>query len=101
MKAVLTQCKKVAQCPYCGKENGTVKKSGPLKISHEPYRSTKNKDLKEQAQKKFSTVVGANQNLAAGLEKMQQDLNPLKVLELFKRISAEVSCKRDTKDVTR
>ena len=91
MKQVLAQCKKVAQCPYCGKENGTVKKSGPLKISHEPYRSTKNKVLKEEAQKKFLTVVGQHQNMAAGLEKMQQDLNPMKVLELFKRVSAEVS----------
>ena len=83
-------CKKQAICPYCGSANGIVKKSGALKISHEPYRSTKTAEQRKEAMTKFATVMAENKGLAANLEKLQEDLNPLKVLELFKRVSAEV-----------
>ena len=90
-KAVLTLCKKQPICPHCGSANGVVKKSGPLKISHEPYRSTKVKDLKEEEKSKMATVVGENRGLAAALEKKQDDMNALKVYELFRKVSPEVS----------
>lgn len=90
MKRVLSTCKKVNNCPYCGGINGIVKKSGPMKISHEPYRASKMKDAKEEFLATFKTVIGENSKIGDHLAQAVEDLNPLKVLELFKRISAEV-----------
>lgn len=91
MKRVLSSCKKVTICPYCSGINGIVKKSGPMKISHEPYRATKMKDAKEEFLATFKTVIGENSKIGDHLAQAVEDMNPLKVLELFKRISAEVS----------
>lgn len=43
-------------------------------------------------QAKYSTVVIGNMSMAGGLQKLVEDLNPLKVYELFRRVSSEVSC---------
>lgn len=67
-----------------------VKKSGALKISHEPFRATKMADAKKEWMATFATAVAEQQALAANLGKASEDLNPLKVLELFKRVTAEV-----------
>ena len=96
LKAVLATCKKQPICPYCGSANGVVKKSGALKISHEPYRSTKVKDMKEEAKQLYGTVLAENRAFAIGLEKMQEDMNALKVLEIFRKISPEVSLGRES-----
>lgn len=48
-KKVVELCKKVSKCHFCGEINGTVKKCGLLKISHEKFR----------AQKKTGDVVSA------------------------------------------
>ena len=37
-RAVSSQCRKRALCPYCGAINGVVKKHGALRIVHEKYR---------------------------------------------------------------
>lgn len=88
-KAVLSSCKKRAQCPSCGAANGTVKRSGTMKISHEPFRATKNATAKEEYLSGFGTAVAENKALSQHLSRAVEDLNPLKVLELFKRVSAE------------
>jgi DNA-directed RNA polymerase III subunit RPC1 len=75
---------------YCGAANGVVKKSGPLKISHEPYRAAKNADLKAEYVKTFATK-GASENADFNIDAAVEDMNPLKVLELFKRITSDVS----------
>lgn len=38
----------------------------------------------------FETAVAEQQGIAANLGRASEDLNPLKVLELFKRVTAEV-----------
>jgi DNA-directed RNA polymerase III subunit RPC1 len=88
---VLSACKKVTLCPHCGAANGIVKKSGVMKISHEPFRANKMADAKKEWMEGFQTVIGEQQGISAHLGKAVEDLNPLKVLELFKRVSAEVS----------
>ena len=40
-KKIVEMCKKVKTCHYCQDINGTVKKCGLLKISHEKFRSQK------------------------------------------------------------
>ncbi|RSH95176.1 hypothetical protein EHS25_000262 [Saitozyma podzolica] len=88
-KQVLVACKKVTSCPYCGALNGVVKKSGTMKISHERYRAAKTAEAKAEWMAGFKTVIGEQSAIANHLAKAAEDLNPLKVLELFKRISAE------------
>lgn len=62
-----------------------------MKISHEPFRAAKMAGHKEEWISGFATVIGEQQSIGTHLGKAVEDLNPLKVLELFKRISAEVS----------
>ncbi|KAK8843986.1 hypothetical protein IAR55_006779 [Kwoniella newhampshirensis] len=88
-KAVLAACKKRTTCYYCGAPNGVVKKSGALKISHEPFRASKMAGLKDEWMATFKSAVAENQAVATHLSKAVDDLNPLKVLELFKRVTAE------------
>jgi DNA-directed RNA polymerase III subunit RPC1 len=88
-KAVLSSCKKRNTCPWCDAPNGTVKRSGTMKISHEPFRATKNAGAKEEYLSAFGTAVAENKAISQHLSKAVEDLNPLKVLELFKRVSAE------------
>ena len=87
---MLAECKKVSKCPYCYAPNGIVKKNGPMKISHEPYRGTKNAEAKAEYMDKFKVVLSENRGIGNHMDKIVEDLNPLKVLELFKRVSAEV-----------
>lgn len=88
-KGVLAACKKQTTCPYCFAPNGIVKKSGTLKISHEPYRSNKNADAKQEWLASFKSVVAEQGVIGLHLNKSVEDLNPLKVLELFRRVTAE------------
>ncbi|OXH07852.1 DNA-directed RNA polymerase III subunit RPC1 [Cryptococcus neoformans] len=88
-KAVLAACKKQNICTYCGAPNGIVKKSGPLRISHEPYRAAKMASMKDEWMATFKNAVAENQAVATHLSKAVDDLNPLKVLNLFERITAE------------
>lgn len=60
-----------------------------MKISHEPYRASKNAGAKEEYLQGFGTAVAENKALGQHLSKVVEDMNPLKVLELFKRVSAE------------
>lgn len=48
--------------------------------------------MKDEWMATFKSVVAENQAVATHLNKAVDDLNPLKVLELFKRVTAEVSC---------
>lgn len=88
-KAVLAACKKQTTCPYCFSPNGIVKKSGTLKISHEPFRSNKNAEAKQDFYAGFKSVVAEQSTVGQYLTKSVEDLNPLKVLELFRRVTAE------------
>ncbi|KAL7421304.1 DNA-directed RNA polymerase III subunit C1 (rpo31) [Cryptotrichosporon argae] len=90
-KDVLAACKKVSACPYCLAPNGIVKKSGTLKISHEAYRGNKNAEQKKAFQAAFGNALAENQAIGQHLDRASEDLNPLRVLELFRRITAEDS----------
>jgi DNA-directed RNA polymerase III subunit RPC1 len=67
-----------------------VKKSGPLKISHEPYRASKNAEMKADYLKTFA-MKGTEGMKDMKVDSAVEDMNPLKVLELFKRITSDVS----------
>ena len=90
-KAVNTAARKVVYCPYCAAVNGTVKKAGPLRIIHDKFRAKKTAEDMEKYKKTFSSAVEAQKDLGQFIGKaLQEDLNPLKVHDLFRRVSDEV-----------
>jgi len=95
LKKLLEQCKKQRRCFNCNHVNGVVKKAasgaGPaaLKIVHDTFRwigkkATPEKDLWD---KEFDEVFLRNPELEKFVKRIHDDLNPLKVLNLFKQIS--------------
>ncbi|KAH8115769.1 beta and beta-prime subunits of DNA dependent RNA-polymerase [Phellopilus nigrolimitatus] len=90
IKAVNGMARKVVYCPYCSATNGAVKKVGAIKIIHDKFRAKKTADELEKFKKSFSSAVEAQKEIAMYISKaVHEDLNPLKVLDLFKRISDE------------
>ncbi|KAF8550261.1 beta and beta-prime subunits of DNA dependent RNA-polymerase [Imleria badia] len=89
-KAVNTTARKVVYCPYCSATNGAVKKVGALRIIHDKFRAKKTVDEMERWKRTFAPAVEAQKELGMYLNKaVHEDLNPLKTLDLFKRISDE------------
>ncbi|KAJ3826441.1 hypothetical protein F5878DRAFT_258749 [Lentinula raphanica] len=89
-KAVNTLARKTVYCPYCSATNGAVKKAGALKIIHDKFRAKKTAEEMERWKKSFAPAIEEQKDLALYLNKaVHEDLNPLKVLDLFKRISDE------------
>lgn len=95
LKKVLDQCKKQRRCLKCHHVNGVVKKAasgaGPaaLKIVHDTFRWIGKKPTpeKELWDKEFEQVFIRNPELEKFVKRVHDDLNPLKVLNLFKQIS--------------
>lgn len=90
-KKILAKCKKFTICPYCLNKNGTVKKKpGMMKIVHEKYKVVSKKTADPciaEFKNSFLNAVEANKELQSLIDKTQQLLNPLKVLQLFENIS--------------
>lgn len=89
-RAILASCKKQTICRHCGAINGPVKKLGPMRIVHEPFRAAKVAKEKEEHLEKYRTAMADDKHVTRdGLKGIFEDLNPVKVLALFQRISAE------------
>ncbi|EIW82038.1 beta and beta-prime subunits of DNA dependent RNA-polymerase [Coniophora puteana RWD-64-598 SS2] len=89
-KAVNTMARKVVYCPYCSATNGAVKKAGALKIIHDKFRAKKTVEEMEKWKRSFAPAVEAQKELGIYLNKaVHEDINPLRALDLFKRMSNE------------
>ena len=89
-KAVNAMARKVVYCPYCSATNGAVKTAGVLKIVHDKFRAKKTAEELERWKRSFAPAVEAQKELGLYINKaVHEDLNPLKVLDLFKKISDE------------
>ncbi|XP_039583260.1 DNA-directed RNA polymerase III subunit RPC1 [Passer montanus] len=90
-KKVSEKCRKKNTCPYCGAFNGTVKKCGLLKIIHEKYKTNKKvvDPIVSTFLQSFETAIEYNKEVEPLLGRAQENLNPLVVLNLFKRIPVE------------
>ncbi|EAU36765.1 DNA-directed RNA polymerase III largest subunit [Aspergillus terreus NIH2624] len=96
-KRVHERCKKTKTCEACGTINGVVKKAGTsaLKITHDKFRayniSTSTKKVLPPGKGAFDdSLMEArrhNPEVEKHHKKAQDDLNALRVLNLFKRIS--------------
>src|SRR5438067_1368889 len=94
-KKINEQCRKTKNCPNCNAINGTVKKVGPLKVIHDKFRAFNASNAASKVppeekvafEKSFNEARRGNLDFDKHLKKAMDDLNPLKVLNLFKRIS--------------
>ncbi|CAJ2502597.1 Uu.00g099910.m01.CDS01 [Anthostomella pinea] len=94
-KKINELCRKVKHCPYCGAVNGQIRKVGALKLVHDKFVAF-NKSTSVKKQPPPSKVMFDNSfnearkhvnDLDKHLRKAFEDLNPLRVLNLFKQIS--------------
>ncbi|KAJ5950207.1 uncharacterized protein N7479_008620 [Penicillium vulpinum] len=96
-KRINERCRKTRECTYCGAINGVVKKTGTsaLKITHDKFRAFNvSVSVKKQTpiskdvfDNSFLEARGANQEVEKHFKKAQDDMNPLRVLKLFKKMS--------------
>jgi DNA-directed RNA polymerase III subunit RPC1 len=98
-----TTCRKCTICPYCGAINGVVKKIGPMRIAHEQFRGRNKTKVPANAagergvgghvafKESFTEASFESNDLETHLDKAVDDLNPLRVLTLFKNVPA-VDC---------
>ncbi|KAF2198820.1 beta and beta-prime subunits of DNA dependent RNA-polymerase [Delitschia confertaspora ATCC 74209] len=99
LKKVAEEAKKRRSCPHCGAVNGSVRKVAghPLKIVHIKYdaynRSTsktkKPPPGKEEFDASFEVMKSGNPEMDRHFKKAMDDMHPLRVLNLFKKISAQ------------
>ncbi|KAL1971699.1 hypothetical protein VTN31DRAFT_2320 [Thermomyces dupontii] len=96
-KKVLDRCKKTRTCEVCGAINGVVKKAGsaPLKIVHDKFRAFNTSTSAKKAppiskivfEQSMEEARATNPDVEKYYKKAQDDLNALRVLNLFKKIS--------------
>lgn len=94
-KKINEQCRKAKNCPYCGAVNGQIRKVGALKLVHDKFIAF-NKSTSQKKQPPSSKIEFDNSfreakkhvhDLDKHMRKAFEDLNPLRVLNLFKQIS--------------
>ncbi|KAK2176857.1 hypothetical protein NP493_625g00001 [Ridgeia piscesae] len=90
-KKIIERCKKSTNCTFCDTQNGVVKKCGLLKIVHEKYRHTKRVADPKVVEfiHTFDDAVEHNKELEPLLPKVQDVLNPMVTLNLFRQIKEE------------
>lgn len=94
-KRINEQCRKTKTCHYCGDVNGQIRKVGVLKLVHDKFvafnKSSSAKKVPPAAKVKFDSSFSdarrENPELEKHIRKAMEDLNPLRVLNLFKNIS--------------
>jgi DNA-directed RNA polymerase III subunit RPC1 len=97
IKKILDQCKKQRRCFECGAVNGVVKKAAAgsgtasLKIVHDTFRWIGKRPTPEKAEwdKDIDQAVLNNPDIEKFIRRSMDDLNPLKVLNLFKQVKNE------------
>ena len=90
---MIDDCKKIQICDFWGQFNGTVKKEPKIacKIIHDLYDLKKRKDNDGDNihTQWFENIWKINKDVEWGLNKMQQNINPLVAYNLLKNIRKE------------
>ena len=93
VKSIYEKCRKISACPFCEYKNGAVKKVSALKIIHEKNVNNRTKaqtNSSENFKKIFDQAVQSYADIRLHLHRAQEDLNPLVVQDLFKKIPDQV-----------
>uniref|UniRef100_A0A672PT33 DNA-directed RNA polymerase subunit n=1 Tax=Sinocyclocheilus grahami TaxID=75366 RepID=A0A672PT33_SINGR len=90
-KKISDKCRKKTKCVHCNAFNGPVKKCGLLKIIHEKYKTTKKvvDPMVSDFLQSFDIAIEHNKEVESLLTRAQENLNPLVVLNVFRRIPNE------------
>ncbi|XP_063077819.1 DNA-directed RNA polymerase III subunit RPC1 [Engraulis encrasicolus] len=90
-KKISDKCRKRTVCLNCNAFNGSVKKCGLLKIIHEKYKTNKKvvDPIVSDFLNSFDIAIEHNKEVEALLTRAQENLNPLVVMNMFRRIPAE------------
>lgn len=88
-RALVAQCKKIRNCPHCEAFNGTVKKMPNIavRIIHAKYNE-KGAELEDMINQ-FAYSCATNSALETSLKDAYEEIDALKVLELFEKIRDE------------
>ncbi|KAJ3108015.1 hypothetical protein HDU97_002595 [Phlyctochytrium planicorne] len=89
LKNLNKACKKVSRCPHCLEPNGAVKKVGALKVIHEKYKKKTKADDDSVFRASFEAAIQVEPSIKAHISKAQEDLSPIVVLNLLKKVSNE------------
>ena len=89
LKQVNELCKKTTNCFYCGEANGPIKKAGVFRIIHDEHNKNKNRSKYLEYLHSFDQAIEHSPDLKPLLGRAYEDMNPLRVLELFENISDE------------
>lgn len=91
LKGIHEKARKITTCPHCSSTNGFVRKVGVLKVVHEKYGkgSKKTQEEIEDFRNSFHDAIETNPDIRQHITKAQEDLNPLKVQEIFSKIPSE------------
>lgn len=95
LKKINETCRKVKICYNCESLQGTIRKLGPMKLVHDKFvaynKSTAKTKMMPQEKVVFDASFEAAKKATPELEKhtrrAMDDLNPLRVLNLFQKIS--------------
>jgi DNA-directed RNA polymerase III subunit RPC1 len=95
LKRINEQCRKARTCPHCGTIQGVIRKLSVMKLVHDRFsaynKSTAQKKIAPESKVEFDASFEQAKKYTPELEKhtrkAMDDLNPLKVLNLFKAIS--------------
>lgn len=96
-KKINSECRKAKTCYSCGSINGRVKKAGqhPLKIIHDRFSTFNSSNAMKKVpprekilfEKSLMEARKSINEIDKHVKKAMDDMNPLRVLNLFKRIS--------------
>eukprot|EP00127_Corallochytrium_limacisporum_P006730 Clim_evm19s234 gene=Clim_evmTU19s234 len=90
-KQIMVLCRRTTNCPHCGSYNGSIKKVGMMKIIHEKWKrkaNSQDSDLLE-FRRGLENVAKEKPEIQGFISKAQEALTPLRVLEMFKRVTDE------------
>ncbi|KAI9745421.1 MAG: hypothetical protein M1818_000955 [Claussenomyces sp. TS43310] len=95
LKEINQQCRKAKSCPHCDKICGQIRKVGVLKLTHDRFQRYSKSTARSKVMppsmvefnKSFDEARKNDNEVDKHIKKAVEDLNPLRVLNLFKMIT--------------
>uniref|UniRef100_A0A6B2KWD9 DNA-directed RNA polymerase subunit n=1 Tax=Arcella intermedia TaxID=1963864 RepID=A0A6B2KWD9_9EUKA len=87
-RTIQKECEKNIKkpCLWCGEWNGPIKKAGLIKFTHEKWAGKKGIAEQDRFKEGYKEVIDSNPDIFSQLDKIYEDLTPIRVRSLFERI---------------
>ncbi|EDR26493.1 DNA-directed RNA polymerase III subunit RPC1, putative [Entamoeba dispar SAW760] len=90
VRALITQCRKhYNSCPHCNAINGSIKKYGNLRLVHDKYHRDATITEMNEFYDGFEESIKLDKDINAFVDNAQEDLDPRKVLSIFRSLIRE------------